>query len=85
MDIMARVAEKHLQTAYADLQKFLQQEWIFLPRVTLNIGAALQTIEDALRDAFLLALFKGFTSQIPWRSATGLSFKQYGIAIPDPT
>ena len=32
--ILARVAHKHLQSAYAGLQKSLQQEWDFVQRVT---------------------------------------------------
>ena len=48
---------KHLQSAYAGLQKSLQQEWAFLQRVTLGIGNAFSPIEKALRENFFLTLF----------------------------
>ena len=34
---LSRVARKHLQSAYAGLQKSLQQEWAFVQRVTPGI------------------------------------------------
>ena len=37
---LAGVALKHLQSAYAGLQKSLQQEWDFLQRLTPGVGAA---------------------------------------------
>ena len=42
-------------------------------------------MEDYLRDAFISALFKGATSQIPGRAFTSLPVKQYGIAFCNPT
>ena len=53
--------------------------------VTLDIGMTFQPVEDELRDAFLPDLFKGYTSQIPGRAVNGLTFKQDGIYLPDPT
>ena len=41
--------------------------------------------EEALRDKFLPALFKEVKSQISRRVIPGLSVKQAGIALPDPT
>ena len=73
---MAGVAFKHLQTAYMGLHNSLQHEWAFLKYVTLDIGTAFQPLEDTLHDAFLPALFKGATSQIPRRAVTGLLVKQ---------
>ena len=57
----------------------------FLQRVTPEIGTAFQPVEDELRKAFLLELFKGDTTQIPRRAFTSLPVKQSGIALPDPT
>ena len=82
---MAGVAGKHPQTAYVGLQKYLQQEWDFVQRVTQDIGTAVHPMEDDLRDAFLPHLFKGATLQTPGRAVTGLPVKQAGIALPDPT
>ena len=62
VDTLVGVACRYLQTAYAGLQKSLQQEWAFVQRVTPDIGMALQVAEDMLRDIFLPALFQGGTS-----------------------
>ena len=64
---LAGVARRHPQTAYAGLQKSLQQEWAFVQSITLGIGMAFQEVEDELQDTFLLALFQGATSHIPGR------------------
>ena len=85
LDIMARLACKHPQTAYAGLHKSLHQEWDFVQRTTPDIGTAFQPVEDALQAAFLLDLSKGATSQIPGRVVTCLPVNQAGIALPDPT
>ena len=65
VSITSRVAGKHPQTTYTVLQKFLQQEWDFVQRVTPYIETAFQIIEDSLRDVFLLALLKGGSPHIP--------------------
>ena len=49
----------------------------------MGIRTAFQPVEDDLRNAFLLALFKGATSQIHRILVTGLTAKQDGIALPD--
>ena len=59
MNIFARVAQKHPQSTYAGLQKSLQQEWTFVQRVTPGVGNSFGPVEDALKDTFVLALFKG--------------------------
>ena len=84
VDITAGVAGKHPQTAYAGMQKYLQQEWDFVQRVTLDISMELHPIEDTLRNVFFPALFKGPRSQIPGRVVTGLPVQQDGIFLPDP-
>ena len=83
--IIAVVVGKHPQTTYAGLQKSLQQEWDFVQHVTPYIGTSLHTMEDSLRDAFLLDLFKGYTSYIPGREFTSLPVKQDMLALPDTT
>ena len=73
----------HPQTAYESLQKYLQQEWAFMQRVTLGIGMAFQPVEENLQDTFIPALFQRVTSQIPGRAITGLQVKHYGISLPN--
>ena len=55
-----------------------------MKRITTDIGIAFHTMKDTLRNAFLLDLFNGYTSQIIERAVTGLSVKQDGIALSDP-
>ena len=62
---LSGVVRRHPQTAYAGLQKSLQQEWYFVQRVTLDISMEFQAVEDVLHDIFLPDLFQGATSQIP--------------------
>ena len=85
VDIGDRVECNHLHTDYAVLHKSLHKEWYFVQRITPGIGKAFQKMEDALHEAFLSALLKGATSQIPGRWITGLPVKQSGIYLPDPT
>ena len=70
-------------TVYAGLHNSLHQEWYFVQRVTLDIGAVFQPVEDALREAFLPDLFKVATYQIPGRVITSMPVKQDSIDIPD--
>ena len=55
--ILAGVALKHPQSAYAGLQNSLQQEWAFVHRVTPGVGAAFGPVEETLREVFVPALF----------------------------
>ena len=79
------VACKHLQSAYAGLQKSLQQEWSFMQRINPDIGDALDPAEQALQEAFIPALFHGLEEITPGRGVTRLPVKQAGLAILDPT
>ena len=84
MTTLTGVARRHQQTTYVVLQKSLQQEWAFVPRVTPGIGITFQAVEDGLRDTFLPAIFQGAAFQTPGRSITGLPIRQAGFAPPDP-
>ena len=75
----------HPQTAYAVLQKSLQQEWAFVQHVTSGIGMAFQPVEDELRYTFFSDLFQKATSQIPRRVITVMPFKQTEMELPNPT
>ena len=51
VDTFYGVSCKQSQSAYAGLQKSLQQEWVFVQRVTLGIDNAFGLVEKALRCA----------------------------------
>ena len=59
MAILAGVARKHPQSAYAGLQKSLQQEWDFVQRVTLGVGDYFRPVQEVLEKTFVPALFEG--------------------------
>ena len=81
---LAGVARKHPQSAYAGLQKSLQQEWAFMQRVTPGIGDTFGPVEEEIATAFLLALFEVVGDGVPGRAITRLPVKQVGLALPDP-
>ena len=79
------MARKHPQSAYAGLQKSLQQEWAFVQQVTPGISNAFGPVEEEIAKAFLPALFEGVGDGAPGREITCLPVKQAGMALPDPT
>ena len=82
---LAGVAHNHPQSAYAGLQKSLQQEWAFVQPVTPGIGDACGPVEEDIATAFLQELFKGVGDGAPGREITRLPMKQAGLALPDLT
>ena len=65
MGILARFSRKHPQSAYAELQKLLQQEWTFVQQVTPGVGDAFGPVETVLKETFVLALFEGLGEGVP--------------------
>ena len=57
VSILAGVALKHPQSAYAGLQNSLQHELAFVQRVTPGVGEAFGPVEEALQEFFVPALF----------------------------
>ena len=82
---LSGVAHKHPQSAYAGLQKSLQQEWAFAQRVTPGISNAFGPVEEETAKAFLPALFEGVGDGAPGREITRLPVEQAGMTLPDPT
>ena len=78
---LAGVARKHPQSAYAGLQKSLQQEWAFVQRVTPGIGNEFGPVEEEIAKAFLPALFEGVGEGAPGSDITHLPVKQVGMAL----
>ena len=84
VSILAGVSHKHPQSAYAGLQKSLQQEWAFVQRVTPGVGEALVPVEEALQEIFVPALFRGLSEGLLKRNNTRLPMNQVGLDLPDP-
>ena len=85
METLAGISRKHPQSAYAGLQKSLQQEWAFVQQVTLGIGNAFGPVEKVLRETFVPELFEGLGDGVPERGFTRLPVKQARLALPNPT
>ena len=75
MKTLSGVSRKHPQSAYAGLQKSLQQEWTFVQRVTPGIGDAFGLVEKVLRETFVQAMFEGLGDGVPERGVTRLTLK----------
>ena len=58
METLAGGSYKRPQSAYAGMEKSLQQEWAFVQRVTPDIEDAFGPVGKALRDTFVPALFQ---------------------------
>ena len=55
-----------------------------MQRVTPEVGEAFGLVEEALREVFVPALFRGLSEGLPERNYTRLPVKQAGLALPDP-
>jgi hypothetical protein len=79
------VAKNFPQSAYAALQKSLQQRWQFVQRVTKDIGGNFESIQDAIEATFLPALFDDVLEENdPRVKLAALPVKHAGLAIPNP-
>ena len=76
---------KHLQCAYAGLQKSLNQEWEFVQQVTPGIGDAFGPVEEEIKTAFIPEIFYSVGDEAPGRAITRLPLNQAALALPDPT
>ena len=56
-----------------------------MQRVTLGVGDAFVTVETALKETFVPALFEGLIIGVLERGVARLPFKQAGLALPDPS
>ena len=84
---LSEVATKYPQTAYAGLQKSLQQEWTFLQRVLPEIGPHFEEVEKAIHQSFLPALFgEKLSDNLSYvRPISSLPVRYAGLAIPNPS
>ena len=83
--ILAGVALKQPQSAYAGVQKSLQQEWAFMQRLTLGVGDDFDPVEVGLKEIFVPALFQSLREGVPEQGITPLPVKQVGMALSDPS
>jgi hypothetical protein len=82
---LASVAISHPQSAYAGLQKSLQQEWQSVQRVVEGMGDDLSDLEKAITDLFLPSLFADqYDESDPRHNLSKLPVKFAGLALPDP-
>ena len=69
---LAEISIDSPQTAYAALTRSLKHHWQYIQRVTPDAHAAIEPIEEALRNAFLLSLLWGQRDEDPpyagWRT-----------------
>ena len=81
------MASWHPHSAYAGLQKSLQQEWRCNQRVVDDVGDHFAPVEKAIRDKFLPASLFGEPELKDdyRRPLSALPVKYSGLAISDPT
>ena len=57
--VLAKISQRHPQSAYAGLGMFLLSEWQYLQRTVPGVGTLMGHIEEALREKFPPSLFGG--------------------------
>ena len=57
--VLAKIAQRHPQLAYAGLGMSLQSEWHYLERNVPRVGTLMGPIGEALREKFSSSLFGG--------------------------
>ena len=57
--VLAKIHQRHPQSAYAVLGMSLQLEWKYLQRTFPGVGTLMGPIEETLREKFFPSLFGG--------------------------
>ena len=81
---LSKIVNWYPQLEYSRLRMSLQIEWQYLQRTVHEFGSLTGPIEDALKEAFFLALFGGEEVSTDLREILGHSVKCAGLGIPDP-
>uniref|UniRef100_A0A1X7T975 Uncharacterized protein n=1 Tax=Amphimedon queenslandica TaxID=400682 RepID=A0A1X7T975_AMPQE len=81
--MLTLVAGDHPQEAYIALTKSLQNEWLYLQKVTPNCGHLFQSVEDSLSSVFIPALI-GHNASSRDRTLFYLPVRFDGLNIRDP-
>ena len=85
VSILAGIARNTPKSAYAGLQKSLQQQWAFVQRVTPGVGNSFVPVETDLKENFVPALFEGLHEGVLERGVTCLPVKKVGLALTYPS
>ena len=62
----------------------MQLKWNYLQRTVPGVGTLMCPIEEALREKFFPALFRGEDINANFWKILGHSVKHGGLSIPDP-
>ena len=84
--VLARIARRYPQSAFAGLRLSLQNEWQYLQRVLPDSSAIFQPLADAITEDFLPALFGATPEEIAnLRDLFELGPGFAGLGLPCPT
>ena len=86
VEILAVIAVKHMQTAYAGFALSLQNKWQYLQRVVANMGAYFAPLKMAIRTNFIPALegVQSWEVDRGYRELLTHSVQQGGLALCNP-
>jgi hypothetical protein len=85
VQILAKVARRFPQTAYAGLVQSLQGEWQYLQRVLPGTADAFEPLDNAITGIFLPALLEESAEELAsMRPLLALSVRQAGLGVARP-
>ena len=93
VEALAKVAQKHPQSAHAGFTQCLQSQWAYVSRCVPGVGPLLAPVEEAIQQHLIPALLGASleeaakdtkTSEADLRRLLGNSVKNGGMAIRDP-
>ena len=82
--VLAKIARRHPQSAYAGLGILIQSEWQYLQRTVPGVGTLMGPIEEALREKCPPLLFGGEEINAEFRKILGHGVKDGVLCIPVP-
>ena len=82
--VLGKIAKKHTQSAYDALGMLLQLEQKCLQKHLSGVGALIGHIEEALREKFFPALFRGEEVDADFQKILGHSVKRGSLIILEP-
>ena len=82
--VLAKISQRHPQSAYSGLGMLLQLEWQYLQRTVPGVGTLMGPIEGALREKFFPALLGGEDINTDFQQILGHSINHGGLYVPKP-